>query len=219
MNSSAIQLLVLAGIAIFLVLKLRNVLGTREGFEKPVMPRKEIAARGRPELEVIEGGPDHDIVDHVAQDSLAARSLQAMKAREPDFSVGDFLNGARGAYEMILMAFEKGDLESIRPFLSPEVHGAFAEVVAAREERGLTVEADFIGIREMTLQDAEYDETTRDGEITLCFVGELASVVRDQDGNVVEGKPGEIKRQKDMWTFARKMGSGDPNWRLVATGE
>jgi len=219
MTSSAIQLIVLAGIAIFLVLKLRNVLGTREGYEKPVMQRKQITARDRHGLEVIEGGPDRDIVDHVAQDSPAAKSLRAMKARDPDFIVGDFLNGARGAYEMILMAFEKGDLESIRPFLSPEVHDAFAEVVAAREERGLTVEAEFIGIRELTLQDAEFDETTREGEITLRVVGELASVVRDADGNIVEGKSGEIKRQKDVWTFARKMGSGDPNWRLVATGE
>ena len=97
MSSSIIELLVLAGIAVFLIMKLRGVLGSREGFEKPVVPLEEPRPRARRDFEVIEGGPDRDIVDHVAEGSDAARALAAMKAAEPSFSVNDFLKGARGA--------------------------------------------------------------------------------------------------------------------------
>lgn len=218
MNSPIIQLLVLAGIAIFLILRLRGVLGTREGFEKPQLPAASEKRRSRPELEVIEGGPDRDITDHVPEGSDMARALSAMKAADPSFGLNDFLQGARGAYEMILMAFERGDLASVKPFLSSEVFDTFAEVVAERERQGLTVESNFVGLREIEIADAEFDRDGNEAEITVRFVGELTSAVRNAKGEIVEGSTTEIKRQKDVWTFARIMGAGDPNWQLVATG-
>ena len=218
MNTPILQLLVLAGIAVFLILRLKSVLGTRDGFEPPRQTPAQEAKR-QPEFEVIEGGPDPDIVDHVPEDSDAAKALTAMKAAEPSFSVGGFLQGARGAYEMILMGFEKGDLASIKPFLSEDVYDAFAQVVEQREKQGLTVEGEFVGVREMALHAAEFDPTTREGEVSVRFVGELTHVVRDRAGDIVEGDERQVKRQKDVWTFARVMGSDDPNWQLVATGE
>lgn len=220
MNSAVIQLLVLAGIAIFLILKLRSVLGTREGFEKPPLPKAEApSSRRRPDFEVIEGGPDRDIVDHVPDGSDAAKALAAMKSADQSFSVGEFLQGARGAYEMILMGFERGDLASIKPFLSEDVYDAFASVVEAREAEGLTVESTFVGISELSLKDAEFDDVSKEAEISIKFVGEMTSVVRDRGGDIVEGSATEIKRQRDVWTFARTMGTNDPNWLLVATSE
>jgi len=220
MGNSVIQLLGLAGVAIFLIFKLRSVLGTREGFEKPPLPLEDALARpARRDFEVIEGGPDRDIVDHVADGSAAAKSLAAMKLAEPGFSVSEFLTGARSAYEMILMAFEKGDLTGIRPFLSQDVFATFTEVVEAREREGLTIESHFVGLRELVLQNATFDRDSREGEITVRFVAELTSVVRNKEGEVVEGSPTAIKRQRDLWTFARRMGVDDPNWQLVATGD
>lgn len=220
MNSPIIQLLVLAGIAVFLILRLRSVLGTREGFEKPqVTESNRSALRNRTDFEVIEGGPDLDITDHVADGSDAAKALAAMKRVDPDFGVSDFLGGARGAYEWILMAFENSDLSEVRPFLSDDVYEAFASVIEARNEQGLTVEATFVGLSDIALKDAEFDETSREAELTVKFVGEITSVVRDNGGDIAEGSPSEIKRQRDIWTFARKMGADDPNWVLVATGE
>jgi len=217
MNSAVIQLLVLAAIAIFLILRLRNVLGSREGYEKPPAPaRLPDDRKGR--FEVIEGGPDRDITDHVPDGSDAARALAAMKQAEPSFSVSDFLAGARGAYEMILMAFEKGDLAKVKSFLSEDVHDAFAEVVDQRAARGLNVTAEFLGIREVSLQDAEFDRASGEAELTVRFASELTSVARNASGDVVEGDPKEVRRQRDVWTFARRMGSNDPNWQLVATG-
>ncbi|MEM8555388.1 MAG: Tim44/TimA family putative adaptor protein [Pseudomonadota bacterium] len=223
MNNSLIQILVLLGIVVFLVIRLKNVLGTREGFEKPPVQMPGVsdrtAQKQRPEFEVIEGGPDRDIADHVEEDSQAAEALANMKAADPSFVVGEFLEGARGAYEWILMAFEKGDLGEVRDFLAPEVHDGFLDVIEERERQGLTVEANFVGVRELTLIGAHYDEATGEGEVVVKFVAELTSVVRNADGEILEGDPNQIKRQRDVWTFGRIMTSDDPNWQLVATGE
>ena len=217
MNAAIIQLIVLAGVAIFLILRLRSVLGTREGFEKPPLTRPAPDTR-RPDFEVIEGGPDRDITDHVAEGTAAASALAEMKAAEPSFSVSEFLEGAKAAYEMILMAFERGDLSEVRGFVSDDVAAALQSVIDQRREQGLAVDADFIGVREVTLSDAEFDPATRTGEVTVRFTGEMTFAVRDAAGQIVEGSPTEIKRQRDVWTFARQMGAGDPNWQLVATG-
>ncbi len=219
MNSTLIQLIVLAAIAIFLILKLRSVLGTREGYEKPPEAPEAMPSRNARDFEVIEGGKDHDILGHVAEGSDAALALAAMKKAEAGFSVTEFLQGARGAYEWILTAFDKGDIEQLRPFLGSGIAAAFSAAIDGRKEQGLTVESTFVGLREMALHDARFDPATKRGEITLRYVGELTSVVRDASGEIVEGNPKEIKRQRDVWTFSRVMGSADPNWQLVATGE
>ena len=217
MSSSIIQLLVLAGIAVFLILRLRSVLGTREGFEKPQVTSKP--GSGRPEFDVIEGGPDLDITDHVDDGSESAKALASMKVAEPGFMVGEFLEGSRGAYEMILMAFENGDLSDVQNFVSDEIAETFQSVIDQRNEQGLTVDANFVGVREVVLKEAAFDEATSEGEVTVRFIGEMTSVVKNADGEIVEGDSNEIKRQKDVWTFARTMGADDPNWQLVATGE
>lgn len=221
MNSPLLQLLVLAGIAIFLILRLKSVLGSRDGFEGP--PRRGALETSKPDrrqdFEVIDGGPDQDITDHVSVDSDAAMALAEMKRAEPSFTATGFLTGARGAYEWILMAFERGNLDEVAPFLSEDVYEAFAQVVDGRQEQGLSVEAEFVGVRNTSLDGARFDPATGRAEVTVKFIGELISVVRDQNGKIVEGKPGQSRRQKDTWTFERVMGSDDPNWRLVATGE
>lgn len=220
MNSPLLQLLVLAGIAVFLILRLKSVLGTRDGFERPPSSAQPDQAKDRrAEFEVVDGGPDQDITDHVAEDTDAAGALADMKRVDPSFGVTDFLQGARQAYEWILMSFENGKLDEVMPFLSKDVYEAFVQVVDARQEQGLTIDAEFVGVRETTLTDATFDQASNRAEITVRFVGELVSVVRDANGEIVEGKPGHSKRQKDIWTFERIMGSDDPNWLLVATGE
>ena len=140
-----------------------------------------------------------------------------MKRIEPSFGVSDFLGGARQAYEMIVMGYERGDLNDIQPFLSEEIYESFVDGVAAREDQGLTIEAEFIGVRETELVNARLDPDTKEAELTIRFVGELTSAVRDEAGDIIEGSLTEVKRQKDTWVFARIMGSDDPNWLLVST--
>ena len=207
-----LQIVVLAAIAVFLIMRLRNVLGTREGFERPPQPVQP--ARPAP---VAVPAEDSDVLDHAEAGTPAAEALSAMQRAEPSFAVGPFLSGARQAYEMILTAFERGDLSQVRPFLAPAVAEAFDGVIAQRQARGITTEVQYLGTRETALQGAAFDPQTGTGGITVRFVGELMAVHRDAQGNVVEGDPKAARKQRDVWTFARRMGQDDPNWQLVAT--
>ncbi len=215
MSSAPIQLIVLAGIAIFLILKLRSVLGSRDGFEQstPAPGSKPVVVGA-----VIDGSLDHDIIDN-ATDDASRSALAAMKGAEPGFSVGEFLKGARGAYEMILMAFDKGEIDRIRPFVGDEVEHSFDAAVADRAKRGLTVTSTFSGVRELTLASAEFNPATKRAEISVRLVGEVIRAVRDASGTVVEGNATAIQRQRETWTFSRLMGAGDPNWQLTATSD
>ncbi|MGM0584170.1 MAG: Tim44/TimA family putative adaptor protein [Pseudomonadota bacterium] len=217
------QLILLAAIAVFVLWRLKNVLGTRTGFEKPsaptIEPVSEPKRRAR-DFEVIEGGADldADIAEVVDSDGETAAALRRMAAAEPGFRPSEFVAGAKSAYEMILMAFETGDTDSLKPLLSDEVYESFAAAISERERNGLTVEARFIGVKEARIFSAIYTEETREADIEVRFVGELVSVVRNAEHEVVEGDPNEIRRQTDLWTFTRRMGADDPNWILTATG-
>ena len=217
MNPALIELIILAGIAVFLFLRLRSVLGTRDGFEKPRMqPKNEAPKR---DFKVIDGGEDKDITDNVDKNSKSAEALKLIKSEDENFTVNEFLSGARSAYEWILMSFEKNEIDEIRELLSEEVAEAFDAVVDQRVSQGLTIEAEFIGIREMKLVEATYSSNTKTAEISVSFVGEMTSVVKNSSGEIVEGDSKQIKRQKDTWTFSKDIKSSNPNWLLVATGE
>ena len=211
------ELLILLGIALFLIFRLRSVLGTREGFEKS--PTPTVTSKKSPDFKVIEGGPDSDITDHVDAESEMVETLMSIKRVDPDFKLADFLNGARAAYEMILMGFERGEIDDVRAFLSEEVAQTFDEVVQQRHERGIRVEAEFAGIREMKLQAVTFDKSNNIADLTVLFVGELMSVAKNKDGDVIEGDAKQVKRQKDVWTFSKDMSLNDPNWQLVATDD
>ena len=217
MNPALIELIILAGIAVFLFLRLKSVLGTREGFEKPRMQPKTDSPKR--EFKVIDGGEDKDITDNVEKNSKSANALKIIKEKDEKFTVNEFLSGARSAYEWILMSFEKNEMDDIRDLLSEEVAEAFDSVVEQRVSQGLTIEAEFIGVREMKLVDADYNLKTDTAEIVVSFVGEITSVVKNASGEIIEGDSKKIKRQKDTWTFSKNIKSSDPNWLLVATGE
>ncbi len=216
MQNSVLQLLVLAAIAVFLILRLRGVLGTRDGFEPTPAPEEPVQ---RKRFDVIDNGEqdDSDITDHAEPGSAMAQALAQMKQAEPQFAVTPFLGGAKAAYEMILMAFERGDLSGVRDFIAPPVAEALESVIAERKARGLTTEAEYLGTRETALSGAEFDRSTGMAELSVRFVGEMIVVSRDADGNVVHGDPKAARKQRDIWTFARHMGQNDPNWQLVAT--
>jgi predicted lipid-binding transport protein (Tim44 family) len=216
MSPAIIEILVLAGIAIFLVLRLKNVLGTREGFEKPPLQESSPSKKNR-DFRVIDGGEDTDITDNIDKKSPSADALARMKKVDNGFSVNEFLSGARSAYEMILMAFENGDLKEVEVFLDADVQDAFQQVINTRAEKKLKVVAEFYGIRELSLKSADFDEKTKIAELSVAFTGELSSVVKNEEGEIIEGDAKQVKRQKDTWTFSRDLSSTDPNWLLVAT--
>ena len=214
------ELLVLIVVAGLVLYRLKMVIGTRTGHEAPpeYMRRQqegEREATGPVPVPDIE--PDED--DGAEDISPSARdALSAIHRIEPSFDLSEFTGGARGAYEMILMAYEEGDRETLKQLLAPDVFQAFEQGIVAREAEGLRVEARFIGVREAKVEDVAFEEGSNIADVTVRFVGELITAVRDAENRVVEGDPNEIRRQADAWTFSREMGSNDPNWLLTGTG-
>jgi predicted lipid-binding transport protein (Tim44 family) len=221
MSSQMIELIILFAIAAFVLFRLKSVIGTRTGYEAPPdylsRDHADAAATQNPIDEGDDEAEEAGLGRPIPEDAKPA--LAAMRKAEPGFSLAEFLGGARGAYEMILMAYEAGDRDALRDLLEPDVFAAFDGVIADREASSLTVDARFIGVRDLRLEGAGFDAATGGGELTLRFVSELVTAVHDAEGRVVEGDPNEIRRQTDVWTFSRRMGARDPNWLLSATGE
>lgn len=219
-----IELVLLAAIAIFVLVRLKNVLGTRTGFENPTRQDPAADRRGKPELVVVDNKrPDPEAaeaeIEAIAEkDGESAAALRRMAMAEPGFTPSEFLSGARSAYEWILMAYENGEKDTLRPLLADDVYESFAAAIDARKAEGLTVEARFVGVKEARIFSAIFTEDTGEADIEVRFTGELVSVVRNVDHEIVEGDPTEVRRQTDLWTFTRRMGSSNPNWVLTATG-
>ncbi len=223
MSSDVIELLVLFALAAVVLYRLRAIIGTRTGHEAPpeFLRRQQEARRpgGKPTAvpDVAPAPEDEEATPGAPESGRGA--LGAIRRIEPDFSLDEFVAGARGAYEMILMAYEEGDRDTLRSLLAPDVFQAFEQGIIDREGAGLRVEARFIGVREAKADEIAFDPDTRIADVTMRFVGELITAVRDPENRVVEGDPNEIRRQSDRWTFSREMGSSDPNWLLTGTGD
>jgi len=221
MSSDMIELLVLIALAAVVLYRLKSVIGTRTGHEGP--PARMRRGPGAPErgpgpVAVPDPIADEDDERPSSVPVGSREAIEAIRRIEPGFDVSEFLGGARGAYEMILMAYEESDRDTLRSLLAPDVFKAFEQGIAAREAEGLRVEARFIGVREAELVEVGFEPDTRIADVTVRFVGELITAVRDADNRIVEGDPNDVRRQSDTWTFSREMGSVDPNWLLTGTG-
>ena len=224
MSGDMIELLVLIALAAVVLLRLKSVIGTRTGHEAPpdyLRQPPEANSPGEPTGPVaVPDFPEDDELDRQAQDlpDASRQALDGIRQVEPGFDLDGFVGGARGAYEMILMAYEEGDRETLQSLLAPDVFQAFEAGIKAREEEGLRVEARFIGVRESKVEEIAFEADSNIADVTVRFTGELITAVRDAENRVVEGDPNEIRRQSDSWTFSREMGSSDPNWLLTGTG-
>lgn len=146
--------------------------------------------------------------------SLAAGLMQ-IKRVDKAFDEDEFLNGARTAFEWVINAFAQGDAKTLRPLLSNDVYGDFSGAIEERENAGQVLETTLVGITEAEIIEAELQGRT--AFVTVKFVSEQVNVVRDHDGEVVEGDPNHVAKITDIWTFARNTRSRDPDWTLVAT--
>lgn len=231
-----VEIIVLAAVAGFLFLRLRDALGTKTGHENPEewfgkkgAPSADDGAAGEADKVVqfpgrdMAGQPvpdDHSDVSTVADlESPLGQTLIAAKGIEPDFNALRFIEGARAAYEMILMAYETGDKDTLRPLLAPEVFESFESAIDSRRKQGLSVDARFIGLRSSRIVDARLDEATDTLRVDVRFDAEMIVAVRDANGEIVEGDPEMVRRMNDLWTFERTLGTDDPSWILVETGD
>jgi predicted lipid-binding transport protein (Tim44 family) len=144
-----------------------------------------------------------------------ATGLDAIVMADPSFDPRGFVGGARGAYEMIVLAFAKGDRKTLKEFLAKDVYEGFASVITDRESRNETAETTFVSIDKADIVGAEMRDKM--AHVTVSFVSKLISATRDKAGVVIEGSLEKISDVDDVWTFARDVTGRDPNWKLVAT--
>jgi len=215
--------IIFAALAIFVLFKLRSVLGTRTGEERPPFNPFE----RRPAEDAPQGGnvirlpgsgpaeqtPEQRWGDHAERYAFAG--LEAIAAADPQFTAKDFTNGARSAYEFIVTAFAQGNRDTLRELLSHDVYESFAGAIAAREERGEKSETTFVSIDKVWIEEAQLKDRT--AQVTVQFTSKIITVTRNAAGEVVDGSTDRIVDVVDVWTFAREAGVADPNWKLVAT--
>ena len=215
-----LQIFILAAVAIFLFWRLRAVLGSRDGFEKTLNGIKEssdVVSNPKVIDETKNDNPDDDIFDYVEENSKNAEVFKKIKEFDSDFSVNKFVSGAKMAYEIILMAFERGDTEKLRTLLEKKVLTSFKSVIDKRKKDGFIVDAKFIGMRDIRIINASFSQKTKIADVTLSFKSEITTVVRDSKGTIIEGHPDEIKKQKDTWVFTKNISEKSPIWFLKST--
>ena len=215
-----LQIFILAAVAIFLFWRLRAVLGSRDGFEKTIKEIKEssdVVSNPKVIGEAKNDSPDDDIFDYVEENSKNAQVFKKMKEFDSEFSVNKFVSGAKMAYEIILMAFERGDTEKLKTLLENKVLKSFKSVIDKRKKDGFIVDAKFIGMRDIRIINASFSQKTKIADVTLSFKSEITTVVKDSKGSVIEGHPDEIKKQKDTWVFTKNLSDKSPIWFLKST--
>jgi predicted lipid-binding transport protein (Tim44 family) len=212
-----IDIIFFAMIAAFLVLRLRNVLGRRDGHEnKPSDPFSVPDPKETADENVIQlpERPETVSADADPEDILAG-GLAQIGINDPSFNPAGFLDGARVAFEMVLNAYVSGDTAILKSLLSPEVFAGFEKAIRDREQAGEVLEDTLVGIRVADLVEAYMDGTN--ANVTVKFISEQVNVTRDDNGDVVDGNPNLVIDVTDFWTFSRDTRSSDPNWLLVAT--
>ena len=208
-----IDILLFAGIAGFLVFRLRSVLGRRTGLEQrrnnpfappaaqaPPAPQPLIAPRPR----AVDGGT-----------APPASGIAAIKAADPSFTEDSFLKGARSAFEIIVNSFAAGDKAALKPLLSKDVYDRFAEAIDTRLAAKETLKSNLISIKSGEIVDSSLEGGT--ALATVKFASEQTNVTHAADGTIRDGDPTRVEEHVDFWTFARPVRARDPNWTLVAT--
>lgn len=224
------DIILFAMIAVFLILRLRGVLGRRDGHEggfPDIFNRQSDNDKNKGEDE---SGNDNIIhLDHQgdAKSEQAEQvnegeeltpllqGLRSIAAADRDFDPDEFISGARIAFEYILGAYAGGDAKALKPLLNADVFANFSMSIREREEAGQTMEETLVGIRKAELVEAEMEGSV--AHVTVKFISDQVHALSDSDGNVVDGDPNKIVNVTDFWTFSRDTRSRDPNWSLAAT--
>lgn len=211
-------------IAAFLGLRLYSVLGRRAEHEEESVPQR------------FDPGESEDQQSMPSQPQAGAaavstarpirlegvmpaveRGIREIASADNQFDLPAFLEGARGAYGLVLEAFWNGDKETLSDLCDDDVYEGFSAAIDARVEAGETLENSLIRIEETRIHSASLDG--RMARISVLFVADIAAVTRDADGNVIAGSLDDAIESRDVWTFSRNVGAKDPNWLLDETDE
>ena len=186
-----IDIILLAMIAGFIFLRLRGILGKKTGFEE-------------------------DINSSFAHEAPPAKPSVNLNAQTFDENAKkDFVKGAKIAYETIITNFAKGKIKDIKSLLDKSVYQQFEEAIKDRDSKKFSSETTFIGINSAEIK--EHIQNKNMLEVTVEFVSEIISCVKDKNNKVVSGDPEKIKKVLDTWKFSKDSNSNNPNWLLIDT--
>ncbi len=186
-----IDIILLAMIAGFIFLRLRGILGKKSGFEE-------------------------NISTSFAHEADPKKNEKKINSENFDENAKkEFLTGAKIAYEAIITNFAKGDLKSIKSLIDVKIFEQFNNVIEDRASKGLVSDTTFIGINSAKIK--EHRENNNIFEVTVDFVSEIISCIRDKDKKIISGDPKKIKKVYDTWKFSRDIRSSNPNWSLIET--
>ena len=194
-NFGYLDIILLAMLAGFVILRLRNILGKKTGHQgKPV---KRYFPKG---LEIVKDIENNEAIKTGNIDENAKKQ---------------FLKGAEIAYEQIIISFAKGDKKSLKPLLEKEMFIRFSEAIDERKNKQLRSETTFIGFKSIKI--LEFKKIENIYKVTVNFVSEIITCVKDKNNQIIEGNLDSIKTVNDVWKFAKNMWSQDPTWYLVDT--
>jgi len=192
-----IDIILLAMFAGFIILRLKNILGRKTGHQGKSAGR--YYPRGMKVIQDIENN-------------------EAIKTNNVDEEVKkNFLKGANLAYEQIITSFAKGDKKSLKELLGKKMYNDFSEVIEERNTKKIKYETTFIGIKSSKI--LEFKKIENIYKVTVNFVSEIITCVKDKDNKIIEGNPDTIKTVNDIWKFSKNMWSHDPTWYLVETSQ
>lgn len=213
-----IDLILFAMVAAFLVLRLRSVLGKRQGFERPPqtpgMPEARAARVEGVAEDIMPARTTGARRNLPAPQSPAGQALTRIAGLDRSFDPNGFLDGAEGAFRMIVAAFAQGDRQTLRALLSDDTYAGFEQAVAGRESAGESQRTEIRSMHEMALEAAELNGSIAD--VTVRFVSDQVNMTTGRGGEIVAGSDA-ITEVIDIWTFQRDLTAKDPTWKLTAT--
>ncbi|MGQ0559627.1 MAG: Tim44/TimA family putative adaptor protein [Sphingosinicella sp.] len=212
-----VGIVLLAMIALFVALRLYAVLGQRTGHEQRPLTRPEAGPEAGPAVPAPEVKDSIPEPSGLAFEQAAASGIRAIISADPGFDVSRFLEGAQGAYRMILEAFWKGERDELARLADDDVRKAFERAIDEREAASQTLDNRLVAIERASIEDARLDG--RLAEIDVRFEAFVVAVTRNAEGEVVAGSMSDAIPTHDVWSFRRDLNSRDPNWLLVETGE
>jgi predicted lipid-binding transport protein (Tim44 family) len=215
--NAGLDIILLLALVIFLINRLKNVLGetpdgenndAKKGVNPPPLPDNVINM-------IIQ-----DVEEEKKQESLSLSPVDEVfrkisNYKKVSFTAEFFLEGAKKAFELIVLAFAKGDLVALKMLVDDRVFKNFEKVIEERKEKEQEVECQFIGFVDVEVTDAVLEEF--EAKITVKFVSEQVNILKDKDGNVIEGDEKFVETVTDLWSFTKDIRDDSPAWTLVST--
>lgn len=209
-----IDLILFGMIAVFLVLRLRSVLGRRTGFERPAQPYQPPQPQ-RPgpvidaKAEPVPAPSTRKLPDPA---SPIGQTLSRFRNFDRNFDPGSFLEGAERAFRMIVAAFASGDRAALQGLLTKDTYAAFDGAISARERAGQVQVSEIRAIQSVAIESAELHGSV--ASVTMRIVSDQVSYTKDSTGHIIVGTDA-VTEITDLWTFERDLSNADPTWRLA----